>query len=388
MICWTGKLSSGSGFFVNTNKIATNIHNIDKSGPVFVKLINNDSIWEVEEVTAFDIKNDLVVLQLSGEGTPLPLGDSDTVKIGEPVITVGYPNGKYRVTKGKVHEIRNRDEWIVTTPKTFPGNSGGPLLNDKGQVIGINTRANKYNFAVPSNILKALLARSVSPESLAQWQKRDQIRAYAYYGEGEDKFNAGEYAKAIISFDNAILHNSKYIYAYNMRALAKYHLGQSKAEQGNITEAQQLYQTAIDDCTHSIKIDPKYTFPHFQRGLTRTALGRAKADQENITKAQQLYQAAIDDYTQAIQLFPKDALAHNNRGWVKYLIGKSKTEKGDIAEAGKLYQEAIDDYTQAIKIDPQHVLAHYNRGNAKKALGQSDEAEKDFAKAKELESDK
>ncbi len=440
VINWSDGLRTGSGFFIGTDKIATNIHNIDNQGLVYVKLINNDSIWKVEEVSAFDVEHDLVVLKVSGEGRPLPLGDSDEVQKGIPVVTVGYPDGKYRVTTGNVHGIRNSDKWIGTTAETSKGNSGGPLLNGKGEVIGINTRLGTYSYAVPSNILKPLLAWTGPPEPLAQWQKRDQIRAIAYFGEGEDRYENEEYTKAIINFDDAILHNPKYIRAYNWRGRAKYRLGQSKAEQGNLAEAQKLYHAAIADFTqgikiypkfyyafynrgkakrylgeskaeqgnlaeaqhlyvaaindfsHSIKIDPKYNIPFFQRGLTRTALGRSIANQGNITKVlplyqAALYQAAIEDYTQAIQLFPKYAMAYNNRGWVKYLLGKSKVDQGDAAEAQQLYQTAIDDYTEAIKIDPQHVLAHYNRGNAKKALGQSNQAQKDFAKAKELESE-
>ena len=437
---WTGLSNGfpyGSGFFVDKDKIVTNIHVVARPGPIFAKLNNKKTIWAVEGVTAYDIEYDIVVLKLAGEGTPLPLGDSDTVQSGEPVVAVGYPDRKYKVTAGNVHGIRNSDKLLGTTAESAKGSSGGPVLNSKGEVIGIHTRSGDYfEFAVPSNILKALLARSVSPEPLAQWHQRDHIRAYAYHHEGEGRFNAGDYAEAIVSFDNAILQNPKHIRAYFWRGRAKYGLGKSKADQGNLTEAQQLYQAAIDDYTltikinpefalaynnrgwtqnklgkskagqgdimeaqhlyqaaiddytRSIKIDTKYTFPYFSRGLTRTALGRSKSDQGNITEAQQLYQAAIDDYTRVIELIPKYAMAYNNRGWVKYLIGKSKANQGNVEEAQRLYQAAIDDYTQAIKISPKHVLAYTNRGNAKKALGQSDEAEKDFAKVKELESEK
>ncbi len=214
------------------------------------------------------------------------------------------------------------------------------MISSRGEVIGIYTRSDYYSFAVPSNRLKALLTQSGPLEPLAQWHQRDHIRAYAYHHEGEGRFNAGDYVKAIVSFDNAISQNPKHIRAYFWRGRAKYGLGKSKADQGNITEAQQLYQVAIGD------------------------------------------------YTQAIQLFPKYPMAYNNRGWVKYLIGRIKAKQGNVGEARRLYQAAIDDYTHAININPQHVLAHYNRGNAKKALGQHEAAEKDFEKAKELESKK
>ncbi len=474
VMCWTGTSSGffyGSGFFVDNDKIVTNIHVVDLSGPVFVKLVDKETIWAVEGVTAFDVENDLTVLKIEGEGPPLILGDSDVVEIGESVIAVGYPGKRYKVSTGTIHGTKNGGKLLLTTVDSSPGSSGGPILNSKNEVIGIHAMSDKfYSYEIPSNILKYLLEQSEFVEPLAEWQKRDQILAYVYFSKGNKKSDAEDYEAAIIDFNKALQFNPeyarayfkrgfakykirdhigaiddytqaikfnpqyttaynnrgnrrrilgtskasqgyvaeademyeaaiedftraiqsypKYTLAYNNRGRVKYLLGKSKVDQGYVAEAQRLYKDAIEDYTRAININPEYTTAYFRRGIQRRHLGSLKADNGNIAEAQQLYQAAIDDYTQAIKLSPKYAMAYNNRGWVKYLIGKSKADQGDLVEAGKLYQEAIDDYTQAIKIDPQHVFAHYNRGNAKKALGQSDEAEKDFAKAKELESEK
>ena len=340
---WSGSLNLGAGFFVDTDTIVTNIHNIDSPGPVYAKLINNETIWKVEEVIAFDVKNDLVILKLPGEGIPLLLGDSDEVQKGIPVVSVGYPNKKYKATKGKVDNIRNRDKWIVTTANCFGGNSGGPLLNSKGEIIGINTAATEsgdYCISVPSNILKALLNQSVSPEPLVQWQKRDPIKAYAYYGMGEKNCIAGNYNKALINFEKAILHYPKHFDIYNWSGWAKHNLGKSKESQGGVVEAQKLFIAAIDDYTYSIKLNPS------------------------------------------------NANSFLNRASAKYFLGKTKTELGDGVEAQILYNAAIQDYTNAINIDPKDVSAYKYRGIVRKALGQPDEAEKDFEKAKKLESKK
>ena len=384
VICWTGRLSNGSGFFVDTDKIATNVHVVDRPGPVFVKLLNNDSIWEVEEVTAFDVENDLVVLKISDEGTPLPLGDSDLVHKGELVVAVGYPDGKYKVTAGNVHGVQNSDKLLGTTAEISDGNSGGPLLNGKGEVIGINTRSGKYSFAVPSNILKALLAWSGTTEPLAQWQKSNQIRAQAYFGEGEDKYNNEEYTKAIINFDDAILHNPKYIRAYNWRGRAKYRLGQSKAEQGNVPEAQKLYHAAIEDYTQAIKINPEFAYALNNRGNVKYDLGESKAEQGNVVEAEQLYQAAIEDYTHAIKLNPEDADTFYNRGNVKYDLGESKKQQGDITTAQRLYQDAINDYTNAIKLNPEDAKTFHIRGVVKHSLGELKEEQDDIPEAQKL----
>ena len=149
------------------------------------------------------------------------------------------------------------------------------MLNSKGEVIGIHTRSRDYfRFAVPSNILKALLTQSGQTEPLAQWQKHPHIRAYAYHIEGEGRFNAGDYAEAIVSFDNAISQNPKHIRAYIWRGQAKYGLGKSKADQGDIEEAQRLYQAAIDDNTLTLKINPEFALAYNNRGLTQHEFGK------------------------------------------------------------------------------------------------------------------
>ena len=391
VIKWTGRTYFGSGFFVEKDKIATNIHVVARPGPVYVKLINNEAIWEVEEVTAFDVENDIVVLKISGKGTPLPLGDSSTIQIGESIVTVGYPSNKYEVIKAKVHNIRNKDKWIVTTPTLGKGGSGGPLLNSKGEVIGINTHGTKsgnHCISVPSNILKALLNQSVSSEPLAHWQQREQIRAYAYYGIGQDYSIAGNYSKALLNFEKAVLHYPIRFDIYDWRGQTRHKFGKSKAEQGDIAEAQKLYNAAIQDYTYAIKIDPENASSFHNRGNVKYDLGESKAEQGDIAEAQKLYNAAIQDYTNAIKIDPEDASTFYNRGNAKYVLGESKAEQGGTAEAQKLYNAAIQDYTNAIKLNPEDAGTFNNRGAAKKALGQHEAAEKDFAKAKELKSEK
>ena len=387
VINWSGSLYTGSGFFIGTDKIATNIHNINNQGPVYAKLINNETIWKIEEVTAFDVKNDLVTLKLSGEGTPLPLGDSNALQIGDSVVTVGYPSNKYKVTKGKVHNIRNRDKWIVTTANVFRGNSGGPLLNSKGEVIGINTQGTEsgnHCISVPSNMLKALLNQSVSPEPLAQWQKRDQIRAYTYYNMGQSNCIAGNYNKALINFEKAILHYPIHFDIYDWRGRTKHNLGKSTESQGDVVAAQKLYKAAIEDYTQTIKIDPEDPNTFYNRGNVRDDLAQSKAEQDNVAEAQQLYQAAIDDYTHAIKLNPKDSDTYYDRGNANHDLGESKEEQGDVAEAQQFYKAAIEDYTHAIKLNPKDSDTYYNRGNANHDLGESKEEQGDIAEAQRL----
>ncbi len=367
IIGWSGVSSSffgGSGFFVDTDKIATNIHVVARPGPVFAKLSDKETIWEVVGVTAFDVENDLVVLKLSEKGAPLTIGNSNAVQIGESVVAVGYPSGNYRVSKGEVHYIRNRDKWLLTTANTSPGSSGGPMLNSKGEVIGINAQTGKYTRSIPSNTLKVLLNRSELTEGLAEWRKRESIYAYAFFVEGHIKHAKEDYDGAITDLDKAILLDPEFIIAYYVRAA--------------VYESRKDYMAAIDNYNKAIELDPEDATTYQNRGNAKHNLSAFKASKGNVAEAQKFYQAAIDDYTLAIKNDPEYAYVYFQRGLTRHDLGKSKADQGNIAEALQLYQAAIDDYTHAIKINPKYNRAYRNRGKVKK----------DLEKVKKLESDK
>ena len=367
IIGWSGVSSGffdGSGFFVDTDKIATNIHVVARPGPVFAKLIDKETIWEVVGVTAFDVGNDLVVLKLSGKGTPLTIGNSNAVQIGESVVAVGYPSGNYKVSKGEVHYIRNRDKWLLTTANTSPGSSGGPMLNSKGEVIGINAQTGEYTRSIPSNTLKTLLDRSELTEGLADWRKRESIYAYAYVVEGHIKHAKEDYDGAITDLDKAIQLNPEFAMAYYVRA--------------NVYESRKDYMAAMDNYDKAIELNPEDATTYQDRGNVKRNLSAFKAAEGNVAEAQKFYQAAIDDYTLAIKNDPEYAYVYFQRGLTRHDLGKSKANQGDITEALQLYQAAIDDYTHAIKIDPKYNRAYRKRGKVRK----------DLEKVKKLESDK
>ena len=446
---WMDGFFSASGFFVSHDKIATNIHVVARSGPIFAKLADQETIWMITGVTAFDVENDLVILRIAGEGTPLPLGDSDAVQIGEPVVAVGYSGGtRYKRTEGTLHSIRNSDKWLQTTSNTSPGASGSPLLNSKGEVIGVHTRSGgSYTYASPSSALKALLATSAPLETLGQWRKREQIRSYVYLVHGTLQGNQGNYRKAIDAFDQSIQLNLEHTMAYYSRGLAKHQL--------------EDYAGAIDDYTAALKQNPEIAYIYCHRGLAQHALGvydsaivdythaiernfggvapyerRAKANRKlgkhakaiadythiikQNPKAAAIYKKrakvkrklgnhaeAIDDFNKAIELNPEDASAYKRRGNAKRKLGDYNGAVDDYTAAIKLnsgyvyayynraatkhklgdYVGAIDDYTRVIKIIPDHSDAYYNRGLAREAFGQYAAAKKDFEKANELDPD-
>jgi S1-C subfamily serine protease len=144
--------SLGSGFVVDkAGHIVTNFHVVQGMSSVKVSFSNAESVQA--EIVGVDPSTDLAVLKVDSPSralTRLPLGDSRDVRVGDPVVAIGNPFGYERsVTAGIVSAIGrtlmapNRlaiDNAVQTDAQINRGNSGGPLLNARGQVIGVNTR--------------------------------------------------------------------------------------------------------------------------------------------------------------------------------------------------------------------------------------------------------
>ena len=159
-------LSSGSGFFIGRGLIATNFHVVEKGTRGTFKQVGKDKWYNIKDTIKMDKQRDLAILKVSDTGAPaLPLGNSDKVQIGQSVYAVGNPIGLLDGTfaPGFVSSIRGKEpnRHIQITAPISQGSSGGPLLNDKGQVIGIVVGTiedgQNLNFAIPSNYLGELL---------------------------------------------------------------------------------------------------------------------------------------------------------------------------------------------------------------------------------------
>ena len=379
---------NGSGFFVEEDLIATNIHVVAGATSISAKVVGANTAYTVEGVAAFDAKNDLVILKVAGEGMPLPIGDIDLLQSGDIVQSIGYPNGKYKITEGPIHSVRDSDKWIRMRFKTDSGNSGGPVLNGNGEVIGVAVAdANCFSFATPVNAVKALLAPSQAIEPLVQWQKRKQIQAYAYLVQSKINLARFHYDDAIADLDKAIQLNPNCFLFYYNRAVAKEHLSQSKVEEGDVAEAQQHYQGAIADYMKAIKLCPDCAAAYSNRGTVKSLLGQSKVEEGNIAEAQQHYQGAIADLTEAIGLYEDFAIAYNNRADAKCRFGKSEDTVGNVETAQSLYQEAIIDINTAIELDANIAVFYHTRGQIKAALGDYSAAIKNYERVREMDPD-
>jgi putative serine protease PepD len=169
----------GSGFVIDkSGHVVTNYHVIEGASKVEVSFSGNDEMPAT--VVGRDPSTDIAVLRIKGaEGralTPLDLGDSDAIKVGDAVVAIGNPFGLERtVTAGIVSALQREitapngfaiDEVIQTDAAINHGNSGGPLLNADGAVIGVNSQIESESggnvgigFAVPINLVKDVVSQ-------------------------------------------------------------------------------------------------------------------------------------------------------------------------------------------------------------------------------------
>ena len=169
-------LSLGSGFFIQNGQIATNLHVVKGTSRGYAKLVDQKTKYDIEGITAVDAERDLVILKISAPGAQvIQLGDSDTVQVGSPIYAVGNPRGlEGTFSQGIISSIRKAgtDKILQLTAPISPGSSGGPVLNDKGQVIGVSVATfrggQNLNFAIPSNYLSALMRRIGPTKPLSQ----------------------------------------------------------------------------------------------------------------------------------------------------------------------------------------------------------------------------
>lgn len=155
-----GKASVGSGFFYDRGKIATNYHVIEGARRITIEY-EDGSIYNGRiTITGYSKEKDLATLASDDHRTkPLILGDSDKIKRGEKVYVIGSPMGlKNSLTDGIISAIREND--IQINAAVNPGNSGGALFNEYGEVIGIiyakYRDTDNIAFAIPINSFKAL----------------------------------------------------------------------------------------------------------------------------------------------------------------------------------------------------------------------------------------
>jgi serine protease Do len=175
----------GTGFIVSGDGlVVTNKHVVSGTNATYKVITQDNKEYEVVQISR-DPSNDIAILKINPTTSPgqvlkaVELGDSSNLKVGQFVIAIGTALGEFRhtvttgvisglgrgIVAGSVFEgfVERLDDVIQTDAAINLGNSGGPLLNSAGQVIGVNVavaqRAENIGFAIPINILKEGLAQ-------------------------------------------------------------------------------------------------------------------------------------------------------------------------------------------------------------------------------------
>ena len=212
----------GSGFFVGNEEIATNFHVVEGADKGSAKLFDRSERYDIEGYTVLDVDNDLIILKLQTidqtivSRVALPIGDSESIRIGDQIYAVGNPEGlEGTISDGIISGIRrlNRGyQRIQITAPISPGSSGGAVLNTNGEVIGVSVSgvssllpissqnpqdaqyinvAQNLNLAIPSGYLESLLQRrwdKITPLREAKLERVIPIGNFGWIGSASYTF--------------------------------------------------------------------------------------------------------------------------------------------------------------------------------------------------------
>jgi tetratricopeptide (TPR) repeat protein len=318
------------------------------------------------------------------------LGNSQSLAAGMQVFVAGFPaatttisEGTLNFTKGEItanaSKANNKGYSLIYNNATLPGMSGGPVLNDRGEVVAIHGQGDRspagqktgFNLGIIIERCQPLTTEiAIAPQipvSKTPISNSSSPKADDYFLTANEKFDAGNYAGAAADYDRAIKLNAKYAEAYNNRGNLRY-----------------LYLKnptgAMADYNRSISLRPESTLTYVNRG-------NLKADKFNDPRG------AIADYDKSISLDDSDYLVYNNRGYLKDV--KLNDIQGAMADYGRAISlnprsvlaynnrgnlnyhklsnisSALADYEQAIEVDPQSPMAYYNRGDLQYFTGNS-----------------
>ncbi|MGH9968993.1 MAG: trypsin-like peptidase domain-containing protein [Pyrinomonadaceae bacterium] len=323
-------LTTGSGFFIRPGEVVTNLHVIRGARRCEVKTLDGKGrVHPVTGILAMDEEGDLALLSVPtaperARSSELAAALPDE---GEQIFVIGNPlKLEGSVSDGivsAVREVPNVGKIIQITAPISHGNSGSPIFNLKGQVIGVVTvkvtNGQNINLAIGASRVRAL-----SPGKLRQFTDlpaKDKIgdMGEALYRTGLDSLWLGNYDSAVGYFENAANRNPK-------RADAWIQVGYCKVKQGKTQEAIKAYKQALQLKPNSEEVLNKLGDAYYYAGRLLEA---------------------IESYKEAARLSPENPEAHYNLALVYFESGNQKMA---LAQAlilqqldGKLYEKLLSE---------------------------------------------
>jgi S1-C subfamily serine protease len=300
-------LTTGSGFFIRPGQVVTNLHVIRGAGRIEVKTLDGKGrVYPAAGILAVDEEGDLALLRV--DTPPERTRSSELAEAqpeeGEKVFVIGNPlKLEGSVTDGivsAVREVPGVGKIIQTTAPISHGNSGSPIFNLKGQVVGVVTVkvTNGQNISLGIGSARVRLLRAGTLQSFGILPAKDKILdvGEALYRTGLDSLWLGNYDHAVSYFENAVNRNPK-------RADAWIQVGYCKVKQGKNEEAIKAYQQALQLKPSSEEVLNKLGDAFYYAGRLPEA---------------------IDSYKEAARLHPERAEAYYNLALVYFESGNQK----------------------------------------------------------------
>jgi len=309
------QIGQGSGFFIdNKGRLITNHHVVEGAYSATIKTSSGKQ-YPVQGIVAKDTEADIVklVVNLPDANTTFLNLSVNVPSEGEDIFVIGNPLGlESTVSTGIVSAVRDIPTFgkiLQITAPISPGSSGSPVINRKGEVIGIATlivtKGQNLNFAIPSDKIIALkeTAKATLSESYVSLTA-DANSAQSFYVKGLIELWQENWSAALTYFQKAKEKNPDNAYTWVVVGCCYGSLGR--------------YQEAIDALKQAIKIKPDCAKAHWCLGLAYGNLDR--------------WQDAIESYKQAIRIEPDDAKAHFGLGLTYFISG----DKGSALEEYKI----------------------------------------------------
>ncbi len=282
------------------------------------RVVASDKTRDLALIKLDSLPSDVLALKMAHDEP----GPSDRVHaVGNP----GASDAFWVYTTGTVRQVyRNKFQYedgqkveariIETQAPLNPGDSGGPVLNDRGEVVGVNAagkpNAQLVSLCIDVTEVKALMDTLQLPASKTATTPPENSRAPSaaeYNNRGVDYCAREQYDRAITAFNRALRIDPYYALAYKNRAITFLRIGAAV-----LRGSRPYYQQAVDDYDIVLQLDPKDADAYRERGLVHIRMGDVDR--------------AIADYTQAIKVRPNFAEAYRDRS-------KALRDKGDIEKA-------------------------------------------------------
>lgn len=331
-----------SGFFVRNGLVVTNYHCIRSAQTVVGKHIGQRKMFELS-VVATDESSDLALMRVSDKASAFLALSPTNARVGETVFVLSNPE-EYEgtFTRGMVNAYRRSGDMQIDAPISH-GSSGGPVLNSRGEVIGVahafDSQGQNLNFAIPVSAVSSFVQQAVSKnrasEPVPDFSGIEKVlsdadQARLSFEEGEGLMQRHEFASALSAFRKAVQLDSQ----------SQYYYGLSQA----YSELNQDLP-AIEACKKAIQMagtDVPYYF--------YMSLGR---EYEKLSRSED----AITAYRAVVDTNPQSEVNY-------YTLARLYREQRNDAGALRIYQEAIK------KLSKPSFLLYMELGSAYQKVGQ------------------